>query len=251
MAKKLVDKVALVTGASKGIGAAIALHLADKGAKVVVNYSSSKNEADQVVKEILNKGGQAIALQGNVSVPKDVEYLVSETVHAFGKVDILVNNAGVYEFSPLENITADHFHKMFNINVLGLLLMSKEVLKHFPSTGGSIINIGSVAGTLALPNTSVYSATKAAVDTITKSLAKELAPRKVRVNAVNPGIIETEGTHAMGIFSDEAWKKKVDEIPLGRIGQPEDIARMVLFLASDDAEWITDETFFVTGGVQH
>jgi 3-oxoacyl-[acyl-carrier protein] reductase len=249
MAKKLADKVAIVTGASKGIGASIARHLAAEGAAVVVNYSASKKEADQVVAEIVNKGGRAIALQGNVSVPADIQRLISETVKAFEKIDILVNNAGIYEFSSLENITPEHFHKMFNINVLGLLLVTQEAVKHFPPTGGCVINISSVAATLALPNTSVYSATKASVDTITKSLAKELASRKIRVNAVNPGIIETEGTHAVGIFTEDIWKKRVHEIPLGRIGQPQDIARMVVFLASDDASWITDETFFVTGGV--
>ena len=249
MVKKLANKVAIVTGASKGIGASIALHLAAEGAAVVVNYSSSKKEADQVVAEIKDKGGQAVAIQGNVSVPEDVQRLVSETLKAFEKLDILVNNAGIYEFSPLENVTPEHFHKMFDINVLGLILMTQAAVKHFGAAGGCVINIGSVAGTLARPNASVYSATKAAVDTITKSLAKELAPRKVRVNAVNPGIIETEGTHAVGVFTDEAWKKTVEEIPLGRVGQPQDIAHMVLFLASDDASWITDETFFVTGGV--
>jgi 3-oxoacyl-[acyl-carrier protein] reductase len=249
MAQKLANKVAIVTGASKGIGSSIALHLAAEGAAVVVNYSTSKKEADQIVAEIVSKGGQAIALQGNVSIPTDVQRLFAETLKVFDKLDILVNNAGIYEFAPLENITPEHFHKMFDINVLGLILMTQEAVKHFGPTGGSIINISSVAGVLALPTASVYSATKSAVDTITKSLAKELAPRKIRVNAVNPGIIETEGTHALGIFTDEMWKKKVQAIPLGRIGQPEDIAHMVLFLASDDASWITDETFFVTGGV--
>jgi 3-oxoacyl-[acyl-carrier protein] reductase len=248
MSKKLADKVAIVTGAAKGIGAGIALQLAEEGAAVIVNYSSSKKEADHVVDEIVKQGGRAIAVQGNVSIPADVQRIVTETVKAFGKLDILVNNAGVYEFFPLENITPEHFNKIFGINVLGLLLVTREALKHLQA-GGSIINISSVASTLALANTSVYSASKAAVDAITKSLAKELAPRKIRVNAVNPGIIETEGTRDMGVFRDEMWKKRVEEIPLGRIGKPEDVARMVVFLASEDAAWITDETFYVTGGV--
>jgi 3-oxoacyl-[acyl-carrier protein] reductase len=248
MSKKLADKVAIVTGAAKGIGAGIALQLAEEGASVIVNYSSSKKEADHVVAEIVNQGGRAIAVQGNVSIPADVQRIVTETVKAFGKLDILVNNAGVYEFFPLENITPEHFNKIFGINVLGLLLVTQEALKHLQA-GGSIINISSVASTLTLANASVYSASKAAVDAITKSLAKELAPRKIRVNAVNPGIIETEGTRDMGVFRDEMWKKRVEEIPLGRIGKPEDVARMVVFLASEDAAWITDETFYVTGGV--
>lgn len=249
MSKKLVDRVALVTGASKGIGAAVAIQLAAEGAAVVVNYSTSKKQADQVVAEIVKQGGRAVAVQGNVSIPADVQRIFSETLKAFGKLDILVNNAGVYEFFPLEAITPEHFHKIFDINVLALLLVTKEAVKHFNQAGGSIINISSVASALALANSSVYSASKAAVDAITKSLAKELAPRKIRVNAVNPGIIETEGTRDMGVHTDETWKKMVEAIPLGRIGQPHDVARMVVFLASEDAVWITDETFYVTGGI--
>ena len=248
MSNKLTNKVAIVTGASKGIGASIALHLAAEGATVIVNYSSSKKEADHIVDEIVNKGGKAMAVHGNVAVPSDIQQLVSETVKAVGQIDILINNAGVYEFKSVEEITPEHFHKMFDVNVLGLLLMTREVLKHFNPAGGCIVNISSLASTLTPPNTSVYSATKAAVDAITKSLAKELAVRKIRVNSVNPGIIETEGVHALGVTEDEVWKKMIREIPLGRIGQPDDIARMVVFLASDDAAWITDESFFVTGG---
>ncbi len=197
----------------------------------------------------MNQGGRAVAIQGNVSLLADIQRLFMETLKAFGKLDILVNNAGVYEFFPLQDITPEHFHKIFDINVLGLLLVTQEAVKHFSQGGGSIINISSVASTLALANSSVYSASKAAVDAITKSLAKELASRKIRINAVNPGIIETEGTRDMGVFTDETWKKKVEEIPLGRIGQPQDIARMVVFLASEDAAWITDEIFYVTGGL--
>jgi 3-oxoacyl-[acyl-carrier protein] reductase len=250
MPKKLEDKVAVVTGASKGIGASIALHLAEEGAAVVVNHSTSKKEADQIVAEIVNKGGQAIAVQGSVAVPADIQRLISEASKAFGKIDILVNNAGVYEFKPLEEITPAHFHKMFDTNVLGLMLVTQEAIKHFNPAGGCIVNISSLASALALAKTSVYSATKAAVDVITKSLAKELATHKIRVNAVNPGIIETEGTHALRLTEDEMWKKMVKDIPLGRIGQPQDIAHIVVFLASDDAAWITGESFFVTGGTR-
>ncbi len=251
MSKKLEDKVAIVTGASKGIGSAIATELATEGASVVVNYSSSKKEADELVSKIVAAGGKAVAVQGNVSKIEDAQRLVNEAVKAFGKLDILINNAGIYEFSSLEEITPEHYHKQFDINVLGLLMVTKEAVKQFNSRGGCIINISSVASTLTLANTSVYSATKASVDAITKCLAKELAPRKIRVNAVNPGIIETEGTRAMGVFTDEMWQKKVQDIPLARIGQPEDVARLVLFLASDDSAWITDETFFISGGMQH
>lgn len=249
MSKKLAGKVAIVTGASKGIGAEIALQLAEEGAAVVVNYSRSREEAEQVVAKIMNQGGQAIAVQGNVSISADVQHIFTETLKAFGKLDILVNNAGVYEFLSLQEITPVHFHKIFDINVLGLLLVTQEAIKHFSQVGGSIINISSVASTLAFANGSVYSASKAAVDAITKSLAKELASRRIRVNAVNPGIIETEGTRDMGLFTDETWKKKVAEIPLGRIGKPQDVARMVVFLASEDAAWVTDEIFYITGGV--
>lgn len=248
MPKRLENKVAIVTGASKGIGAAIALHLADEGASVVVNYSSSQKEAEQIVEAIHNKGGKAIAVKANVSSEQEIQYLFSETVNTFGKLDILVNNAGVYEFLPLEDINREHFHKLFDINVLGLLLVTKEAIKHFCPTGGCVINISSVASTAALPTASVYSATKAAVDAITKSLSKELGPRKIRVNAINPGLVETEGVHAIGYHEGVARTSTELKTPLGRIGQPKDIAPAVVFLASDDASWITGETFYISGG---
>ena len=247
MSKKLAGKVAIVTGASKGIGASIALHLAEEGAKVAVNYSSSKEGADRIVNEIIQKGGKAVAVQANVTKPKDIERLYTETLKAFGQLDILVNNAGIYEFLPLESITAEHFHKMFDLNVLALLLMSKEAANRFGPSGGSIINISSVASTLAHPTMSVYSATKSAVDTITKSLSKELAPRKIRVNCINPGLVETEGVQAIDDF--ESLRKQFEsQIPLGRVGQPKDIAPAVVFLASDDASWITGESLVISGG---
>lgn len=243
-----MNKVAIVTGASKGIGASIAVYLAAKGAAVVVDYSSSKEGADRVVEEIVSKGGKAIAVQANVAVHADVQRLFSETIKTFHKVDIVVNNAGVYEFLPLENITPEHFHKMFDLNVLGLLLVSQEAVKHFGPSGGCIVNISSLASTTAAPNAAVYSATKAAVDSITKTLGKELGPRKIRVNSINPGMVETEGFHKAGIDESD-WRKEIEnKTPLGRIGQPEDIAPAVVFLASDDAAWITGETLFVTGG---
>jgi 3-oxoacyl-[acyl-carrier protein] reductase len=248
MAKKLAGKVAVVTGASKGIGASIALHLAAEGAAVVVNYSSSKEGADRVVGEINGSGGKAVAVQANLAKPADVRRLFTETMTAFGKVDILVNNAGVYEFLPLENVTPEHFHKMFDLNVLGLILASQEAAKLFGLAGGSIINISSVAATSAPAMASVYSATKAAVDAVTRSLAKELGARKIRVNAVNPGSIETEGVHASGLVESDFLKQIVAQTPLGRIGQPRDVAPAVVFLATDDAGWITGETWHVAGG---
>ncbi len=247
---KLKDKVAIVTGASKGIGASIAKHLADEGAAVVVNYASSKEGADRVVAEIASKGGKAIAVRANVAKQTEIEHLLSATKTAFGRLDILVNNAGIYEFSPLEEVTEDHFHKHFDLNVLGLILASKEALKHFDSTGGSIINISSSASTLTLPNTSVYSATKAAVDAVTRSLAKELGPRNIRVNAINPGMVETEGVHAGGFLESDFRKQVEAQTPLGRIGQPQDIAPAVVFLASSDAAWITGETLLIAGGLR-
>jgi 3-oxoacyl-[acyl-carrier protein] reductase len=246
--KTLEGKVAIVTGASKGIGAAIAKHLAAAGAAVVVNYAASKEAADRVVSQIVSKGGQAVAVQANLMNKEEIERLFSQARKAFNRLDILVNNAGVYEFLPLEQVTAEHFHKMFDLNVLGLLFASQEAVKHFGPTGGSIINISSVAATSAPPTGSVYSATKAAVDTITRSLAKELGPRKIRVNAVNPGMVETEGTHALGITESDFRKQTELHTPLGRIGQPEDIAPAVVFLASPDSAWITGETLHITGG---
>jgi 3-oxoacyl-[acyl-carrier protein] reductase len=246
--KKLTGKVAVVTGASKGIGASIAKHLAAEGASVVVNYASSKAGADKVVGEITAQGGKAIAVQGSVAKQADVERLFAETRKAFGQTDILVNNAGVYEFSPLELISEDHFHKQFNTNVLGLILTTQEAVKNFNGDGGSVINISSVVGVNPLPNAAVYSATKAAVDAVTKSLAQELGPRKVRVNSINPGMIETEGTHAAGVIGSDFEKNAAAQTPLGRIGQPQDVATVATFLASADSGWITGETFLVSGG---
>jgi 3-oxoacyl-[acyl-carrier protein] reductase len=246
--KKLTGKVAVVTGASKGIGASIAKHLAAEGAAVVVNYASSKAGADKVVGEITAQGGKAVAVQGSVAKKADIEKLFSETKKAFGHVDILVNNAGVYEFSPLEQISEDHFHKQFNTNVLGLILTTQEALKHFNGEGGSVINISSVVGVNPLPNAAVYSASKAAVDAVTKSLARELGPKKVRVNSINPGMVETEGLHAAGVIGSDFQKQAETQTPLGRIGQPQDVATVATFLASADSGWITGETFLVSGG---
>jgi 3-oxoacyl-[acyl-carrier protein] reductase len=246
--KKLTGKVAVVTGASKGIGASIAKYLAAEGAAVVVNYATSKTGADKVVAEITAQGGKAVAVQGNVAKKADIDRLFAETKQAFGTVDVLVNNAGIYEFSPLEQITEEHFHKQFDLNVLGLLLTTQEALKHFNSAGGSIINISSLVSTWTPPNGSVYSATKAAVDAITGSLAKELGARKIRVNAIRPGLVETEGTQTAG-FSGGDFRKNVEaNTPLGRIGQPGDIAKAAVFLASDDSAWITGETLLIAGG---
>ena len=245
---KLADKVSIVTGASKGIGAAIARHLAAAGSAVVVNYASSKEGADRVVADITRNGGRAIAVQADVARQADIDHLFAETTNAFGRLDILVNNAGVYEFSPLDDVTNAHFHRQFDVNVLGVLLASKAAVKHFGAAGGSIINISSIASTLAPANAAVYSATKAAVDAITRSLAKELGPRSIRVNAINPGTIETEGLYAAG-FADSEFQKQVQaQTPLGRLGQPHDVAPAVVFLASADASWITGETLSITGG---
>jgi 3-oxoacyl-[acyl-carrier protein] reductase len=247
---KLEDKVAIVTGASKGIGAGIATYLAGEGAAVVVNYASSKDGADRVVADITRTGGRAIAVQGDVAKQADVARLLAETKRAFGRLDILVNNAGIYEFSPLEEVTEAHFHRQFDVNVLGVLLTMKEAVKHFGPAGGSIVNISSSASTFTPPQGSVYSATKAAVDAVTRSLAKELAPRHIRVNAVNPGVVETEGVHTMGVLESDFGKQLVAQIPLGRIGQPRDIALAVAFLASDDAAWVTGETWLIAGGAR-
>jgi 3-oxoacyl-[acyl-carrier protein] reductase len=248
MSNKLADKVAVVTGASKGIGASIAKNLAAAGASVVVNYSSSKEGADRVVAEITGRGGKAVAVQADVAKEADVIRLFAEAKKAFGRIDVLVNNAGVYEFAPLEAVTAEHFHKQFDLNVLGLILATREAVRYFGPEGGSIINISSVLATAALPNASVYSATKAAVDAVTRSLATELGPKKVRVNSVNPGMVETEGVHAAGIAESDFRKQVEAQTPLGRIGQPQDIAPAVVFLASGDAGWITGQTLHVSGG---
>jgi 3-oxoacyl-[acyl-carrier protein] reductase len=245
---KLANKVAVVTGASKGIGASIAKHLAAEGASVVVNYSSSKEGADKVVAEIVNAGGKAIAVGASVTDEANIAMLFEETKNAFGKVDILINNAGVYGFAPLEAVTAADYHHQYDTNVLGLLLTTKAALPLFPETGGSVVNISSVVSTLAPAAGSVYSGTKGAVDTITRSLAKELASRKIRVNAINPGLVSTEGTNSAGIVGSDFEKHAVATTPLGRIGQPDDIALPAVFLASEDARWITGETIYVSGG---
>jgi 3-oxoacyl-[acyl-carrier protein] reductase len=250
MSQRLTGKVAVVTGASKGIGASIALHLAAEGAAVVVNYSSTKEGAERVVTEITGKGGRAIAVQANVAKQADIQRLFAEAKKAFGRIDILVNNAGIYEFAPLEDVTAAHFHKQFDLNVLGLILTTQEAVKHFGRDGGSIINISSVASTSAPPIGSVYSASKAAVDAVTKSLAKELGPRNIRVNSINPGMVETEGWHASGIAESDFHKSTEAQTPLGRIGQPQDIAPAAVFLASADAAWITGETLYISGGLR-
>ena len=248
MAKKLAGKVAVVTGASKGIGAAIAKQLADEGAAVVVNYATSKAGADRVVAEIAGDGGRAVAVQADVAKEADVRRLFAEAKQAFGRVDVLVNNAGVYEFAPLEEVTAAHFHRMFDLNVLGLILASREAARQFGPAGGNIINISSVAATAAPATTSVYSATKAAVDAVTRSLAQELGPRGIRVNAINPGMIETEGVHAAGIAESDFRRQVEAQTPLGRIGQPGDVAPAAVFLASADSGWITGQTLHVAGG---
>jgi 3-oxoacyl-[acyl-carrier protein] reductase len=246
--KKLDGKVAIVTGASKGIGAAIAKKLAAEGAAVVVNYSSSKAGADKVVKEITAKGGKAAAIQANLAQASEIDRLFVQAKKTFRKVDILVNNAGVYEFLPLEKLTEEHFHKQFNLNVLGLLLASQAAVKQFDGDGGSIINISSIVSTLGIPQSAVYSGTKGAVDSITRSMAAELGPRGIRVNAIRPGMVETEGTQSTGIAESDMRKQVEAATPLGRIGQPQDIAGAAVFLASDDSSWITGETFVISGG---
>jgi len=247
---KLQGKVAVVTGASKGIGAGIAKSLAAEGASVVVNYSSSKEGADRVVKEITSKGGKAIAVQGSVAKAEDVKRIFAETKKAFGKVDVLVNNAGVYEFSPIEDITEEHYYRIFDTNVLGLLLTTKEAVKHFNGDGGSIINIGSAVTEVHPPTSAVYTGTKGAVDAITRTLAKELGPKKIRVNSINPGVVETEGVHAAGFIGSDFLKQFEAQTPLGRIGQPEDISSIATFLASSDSAWLTGELLVASGGLR-
>src|SRR5215472_16406146 len=246
--KKLAGRVAIVTGASKGIGAAIAKGLAAEGAAVVVNYSSSKADGEKVAKEITSAGGKAIAVQANVSKKEEIERLFVEAKKAFGRLDILVNNAGVYEFSPIVNVTEEHFYKQFNLNVLGTLLASQAAAKQFDGAGGNIINVSSVVSTLAIPESAVYSGTKGAVDAITRSLASELGPRGIRVNAIRPGMVETEGTQSAGIAESDLRKQVEAQTPLRRIGQPQDIAGAAVFLASDESSWVTGETFVVSGG---
>lgn len=245
---KLKGKIAVVTGASKGIGASIAEHLAAEGASVVVNYATSKSAADKVVSQISGKGGKAIAVQGDVAKPAEIRRLFDETKKAYGKVDILVNNAGVYEFAPLDQITPEHIQKHFNINVAGLLLTTKEAVSMMGPEGGSIVNIGSIVGPMPAPQASTYSASKAAVDAITVSLATELGPRKIRVNSLDPGMVETDGLRASGISESDFRTQQEKETPLGRIAQPEDIALAAVFLAGDDARWITGQVIIAAGG---
>jgi 3-oxoacyl-[acyl-carrier protein] reductase len=247
--KKLAGKVAVVTGASKGIGAGIAKYLAVEGASVVVNYASSREGADQVVNEIVKEGGKAIAVQADVAKKKEIEHLFAETKKAFGRLDILVNNAGVYGFAPLEEATEDEFHRQFSVNVFGLILSTREALKYFGAEGGSVINIGSTISSLTPPATVVYTATKGAVDAITRVLAKELGPKKIRVNSINPGTVETEGYHTLGMPGSDFEKQAIAQTPLGRIGQPRDIAPTVAFLASSDSAWVTGEILHVAGGL--
>ena len=244
----LSGKVAIVTGASKGIGAGVAKSLAAAGAAVVVNYASSRDGAERVVADIKAKGGKAIAVKGDVAKAADVSHLFEETKKAFGRLDILVNNAGVYQFQPLNDITEDEFHRLFNTNVLGTILAAKEAARHFGPDGGSIINISSVASEQTVPAAAVYSATKSAVDTVTRVLAAELGPRKIRVNAIAPGGVETEGTHTLGMVGSDFEKQMVARTALGRLGQPDDIARIAVFLASDDAAWVTGERLTASGG---
>ena len=244
---KLTGKVAVVTGASKGIGAAIAKALAAQGASVVVNYSSSKAGADGVVDAITAAGGKALAVAGDVSKAADAKGIVDTAVEAYGRLDILVNNSGVYEFAPIDEITEAHFHKHFDVNVLGLLLTTQAAAKHL-GEGASIVNVSSVVSRITPPGSAVYSATKGAVDAITGVLAKELGPRKIRVNSVNPGMVATEGTHSAGIIGSDFEKWAISTTPLGRIGQPDDIADVVTFLASDDSRWLTGESLIASGG---
>jgi 3-oxoacyl-[acyl-carrier protein] reductase len=247
---KLNGKIAVITGASKGIGAGIAKKFAAEGASVIVNYASAKHDADRVVDQISKRGGKAIAIQANVAKKADVERLFAETEKAFGKIDILVNNAGVYEFVPVEDVTEQQFHKMFDTNVLGLLLVTQKALKHFKSSGGSIINISSLASSLTPPTAVVYNATKGAVDAITRTLAKELGPRKIRVNSINPGMVITDGVISAGFHESEFRTMLESQTPLGRVGQPDDVAPAAVFFASDDSKWITGETLLIAGGLR-
>ena len=246
---KLKNKVAVVTGASKGIGAAIAKAMAAEGASVVVNYASSKEGADRVVADIVKKGGKAVAVQGDVAKTADVQRIFAETKKTFGKLDVLVNNAGVYQFAALGEVTEEQFHRLFNTNVLGTILASQEAVKHF-NGAGNIINIGSAVSEITPPASAVYTATKGAVDAVTRVLAKELGPRKIRVNSINPGVVETEGTHDAEFIGSDFQKQLEAQTPLGRIAQPDDIAPIAVFLASDDSGWLTGETLLASGGLR-
>lgn len=250
MSLRLNGKVAVVTGASKGIGAGIAKSLAAAGAAVAVNYSSSKEGADKVVNEIIADGGRAFSVKGNVTSKDELEKVFSETVEKYGKLDILINNAGIFNFSALEDITEENFNSQFAINVLGTLLSTQQALKHFPESGGSVVNISSVVGTSPTPNSSVYSATKGAVDTLTKALALELAPKNIRVNAVAPGLTITEGAITAGITGSDMEREVIASTPLGRAGLPEDIAGVTTFLASEDAGWLTGQIITASGGLK-
>jgi 3-oxoacyl-[acyl-carrier protein] reductase len=247
---RLAGKTAIVTGASKGIGAGIAKALAAEGAAVVVNFASSKAGAEKVVAEIRDKGGEAIAVQGDVASAADIKRLFAEAKEAFGRLDILVNNAGVYNLLPLEALSESDFHRHFDTNVLGLLLATREAVKYFGDQGGSVINIGSAVTELYPPNSVVYTATKGAVDAATRVLAKELGPKKIRVNSINPGVVDTEGTQSAGFIGSEFEKQFIELTPLGRIGQPDDIAPVAVFLASDDSRWLTGDTLVVSGGLR-
>jgi 3-oxoacyl-[acyl-carrier protein] reductase len=246
----LDGKVGLVTGASKGIGAGIAKGLAEAGAAVVVNYASSKEGADRVVEEITSKGGRAIAVKGDIAKATDVKRLFQETAKAFGRLDVLVNNAGVYSFGPLESATEEEFHRQFNINVLGLILTTQEAVKLFAENGGSVINIGTAASQTGAPNMVLYLATKSGVDSVTRVLSKELGPRNIRVNSINPGGTETEGVHALGVIGSDFQKQLIAKTPLGRFGRPEDTARIAVFLASDASGWLTGEILHASGGAR-
>jgi 3-oxoacyl-[acyl-carrier protein] reductase len=248
VSQKLAGKVAVVTGASKGIGAAIAKHLAAAGAAVVVNYASGRESAKRVVEAITTAGGRALAVHANVSQQADIERLFAESVKAFGPINILVNNAGVFDIAPLGTITSEHFRRLFDINVLGVILATQEALKHFKPTGGSIINTSSNVNTTSPAGTAVYNATKSAIDGLTRTFAKELGARKIRVHSINPGPTESDGVHAQGLI--EMFQKLGEQTALGRIGQPDDIAPAVVYLASEDASWVTGETSYITGGMR-
>jgi len=248
--KKLENKVALVTGASKGIGAAIAKKLAEDGASVVVNFASSKSDAERVVASIHENGGKATAVQGDVSIADDVKRILAETVSLYGKIDILVNNAGVYEWGPLESVTEEGFHRQFNINVLGLLLASQTAVSYFGDNGGNIINIGSGVSTAQPAGSAIYTATKSAVDSITRVLSKELGSKNIRVNSINPGVVDTEGSRSGGFIGSDMETTFVSMTPLNRVGEPEDVALIASFLASEESRWLTGELISASGGLR-